>query len=119
MIVSREKGIEMLRTEIQTAAKMKTMVMLYPEEFDLVLEALDALEKEAVPVASGERWGVEFKQWSLADGRMLTKGWEISRSEADSGFVDEAEALDHIAELREQIRWFTSTTADFRPVRLG
>lgn len=74
---------------------------------------------EAIPAVPSERWGVQFKQWSVDDGRMLTKGWETSPSEADSEFVDEAEALEHVAELEMKSGWFTHTRVAYRAVRLG
>lgn len=76
-------------------------------------------EAEAVAVApevSGERWGVEFKQWSLGDGRMITGGWELDESAV---YRDEAEALEHVAEYEMMSKSYIYTRVIFRAVRLG
>lgn len=110
-VEDRLKEIAEMRTQLQVSRKAGILVMLWPDEMDLVLEALEAVDL----VESRVRWKIEYRQYDLEEESVeLTDGWEEWDDTYD-GWVSENAALEHVAELKESLSFF-STRVEYRVV---
>lgn len=96
---SKAKAIEGLRTELQVSSEQKSLVLLYPDEMELVLEALEALE--TVERQKSEACSVEYKQFDVKSGEEWCD-WKVF----DRGFGSRTEAERAIERFLEEDKGF-------------